>query len=140
MAVVGSVMASVYGTHVLGSMTSLGAPATAAAAAQKSVVAGLAVAAHLPRPPGQRRAGGTAGVHSRASRQLAGGRRGHRRRGRRRPGVPARPRQATRSQQARGPALTRTGSLEALQTMTEPSAIPGTSHVGCSTEAAGCGR
>jgi len=49
-AVVGSVMASVYGTHVLGSMTSLGAPATAAAAAQKSVVAGLAVAAHLPPP------------------------------------------------------------------------------------------
>jgi hypothetical protein len=47
-AVVGSVMASVYGTHVLGSMTSLGAPAAAAAAAQKSVVAGLAVAAHLP--------------------------------------------------------------------------------------------
>jgi EmrB/QacA subfamily drug resistance transporter len=47
-AVVGSVMASVYGTHVLGSMTSLGAPAAAATAAQKSVVAGLAVAAHLP--------------------------------------------------------------------------------------------
>jgi hypothetical protein len=47
-AVVGSVMASVYGTHVLGSMTSLGAPAAAAAAAQKSVVTGLAVAAHPP--------------------------------------------------------------------------------------------
>jgi hypothetical protein len=47
-AVVGSVMASVYGTHVLRSLTSLGAPAAAAAAAGKSVVAGLTVAAHLP--------------------------------------------------------------------------------------------
>ncbi len=47
-AVVGSVMASVYGTHVVGSLTSLGAPAAAAAAARQSVVAGLAVAAHLP--------------------------------------------------------------------------------------------
>ncbi len=47
-AVVGSVMASVYGTHVLRSLTSLGAPPAAAAAAQKSVVAGLTVAAHLP--------------------------------------------------------------------------------------------
>jgi EmrB/QacA subfamily drug resistance transporter len=47
-AVVGSVMASIYGTHMLRSMTSLGVPAAAAAAAQKSVVAGLTVAAHLP--------------------------------------------------------------------------------------------
>ncbi len=47
-AVVGSVMASVYGTHVLRSMTSLGAPPAAAAAAQKSVVAGLTVAGRLP--------------------------------------------------------------------------------------------
>jgi hypothetical protein len=47
-AVIGSVMASVYGTHVLRSLTSLGAPAAAAAAAQQSVVAGLTVAAHLP--------------------------------------------------------------------------------------------
>jgi hypothetical protein len=47
-AVAGSVMASVYGAHVLRSLTSLGAPAAAAAAAQKSVVAGLTAAAHLP--------------------------------------------------------------------------------------------
>jgi EmrB/QacA subfamily drug resistance transporter len=47
-AVVGSVMASVYGAHVVHSLTSLGAPAAAAAAAQKSVVAGLTAAAHLP--------------------------------------------------------------------------------------------
>ena len=47
-AVVGSVMASVYGAHVLRSMTGLGAPAAAAAAAKQSVVAGLSVAAHLP--------------------------------------------------------------------------------------------
>ena len=47
-AVVGSVLASVYGAHVLRSLTSLGAPPAAAAAAQKSVVAGLTVAAHLP--------------------------------------------------------------------------------------------
>ncbi len=47
-AVVGSVMASVYRTQVLRSMTSLGAPAAAAAAAKQSVVAGLTVAAHLP--------------------------------------------------------------------------------------------
>ena len=47
-AVVGSVLASLYGAHVLRTLTSLGAPAAAAAAAQKSVVAGLTVAAHLP--------------------------------------------------------------------------------------------
>jgi EmrB/QacA subfamily drug resistance transporter len=47
-AVVGSVMASVYAAHVLRSLTSHGTPAAAAAAAQQSVVAGLAVAAHLP--------------------------------------------------------------------------------------------
>jgi DHA2 family multidrug resistance protein-like MFS transporter len=47
-AVVGSVMASVYATHVLRSLTSLGAPPAAAAAARQSVVAGLTVAAHLP--------------------------------------------------------------------------------------------
>ena len=47
-AVIGSVMASVYGSQVLRSMTRLGAPAAAAAAARQSVAAGLAVAAHLP--------------------------------------------------------------------------------------------
>jgi hypothetical protein len=46
-AVVGSVMASVYGAHVVHSLTSLGVPA-AAAAARQSVVAGLTTAAHLP--------------------------------------------------------------------------------------------
>ena len=47
-AVVGSVMASVYATHVLQSLTSLGAPPAAAAAARQSVVAGLTIAARLP--------------------------------------------------------------------------------------------
>jgi len=47
-AVIGSVMASAYGTHILRSMTQLGAPPAAAAAARQSVTAGLAVAAHLP--------------------------------------------------------------------------------------------
>jgi MFS family permease len=46
-AVVGSVMASVYGAHVVRSLTSLGVPA-AAAAARQSLVAGLTTAAHLP--------------------------------------------------------------------------------------------
>ena len=47
-AVIGSVMASAYSTHVLRSLTHLGAPAVAATAARQSVTAGLAVAAHLP--------------------------------------------------------------------------------------------
>ena len=47
-AVIGSVMASAYGTRVLASMAHLGAPAAAVAAARQSVAAGLAVAAHLP--------------------------------------------------------------------------------------------
>lgn len=47
-AVIGSVMASAYRTHVLGSMAHLGVPAAAAAAARQSVAAGFTVAAHLP--------------------------------------------------------------------------------------------
>jgi len=46
-AVVGSVMSSIYGMHVLASLRHLGAPASAAAGARQSVVAGLRVAAHL---------------------------------------------------------------------------------------------
>jgi hypothetical protein len=42
------VMASFYSTHVVHSLTSLGAPPAAAAAGRQSVVAGLTVAAHLP--------------------------------------------------------------------------------------------
>jgi len=57
-AVIGSVMASVYRTHVLPSMTHLGAPAAAAAAARQSVAAGLTIAAHL--PPALQAAAGTA--------------------------------------------------------------------------------
>ena len=52
-AVVGSVLASVYGTHVVRSMTSLGAPAAAAASARQSVVAGLPVPPGGSRPRGQ---------------------------------------------------------------------------------------
>jgi EmrB/QacA subfamily drug resistance transporter len=46
-AVVGSVMTSVYGSGVVHALTTQGAPAAAAAAARESVVAGLATAAHL---------------------------------------------------------------------------------------------
>jgi EmrB/QacA subfamily drug resistance transporter len=51
-AIVGSVMSSVYGSHVLAALTRIGAPPAATAAAQQSVVAGLDVAAQL--PPGLR--------------------------------------------------------------------------------------
>jgi EmrB/QacA subfamily drug resistance transporter len=51
-AIVGSVMSSVYGSHVLHALTRLGAPAAVTAAAKQSIVAGLSVAAHL--PPGVR--------------------------------------------------------------------------------------
>jgi hypothetical protein len=51
-AIVGSVMSSAYGSHVLAALTRLGAPAAVTSAAQQSVVAGLEVAAHL--PPGLR--------------------------------------------------------------------------------------
>jgi hypothetical protein len=47
-AVIGSVMASAYGTRVLASLAHLGAPAAVVAAARQSVAAGLTVAAHLP--------------------------------------------------------------------------------------------
>jgi EmrB/QacA subfamily drug resistance transporter len=47
-AVVGSVMSSVYGSHVLHALTRTGVPAALTSAAQQSVVAGLGVAAHLP--------------------------------------------------------------------------------------------
>jgi DHA2 family multidrug resistance protein-like MFS transporter len=51
-AIVGSVMSSAYGSHVLSALTSIGVPAAVKSAAQQSVVAGLDVAAHL--PPGLR--------------------------------------------------------------------------------------
>jgi MFS transporter, DHA2 family, multidrug resistance protein len=47
-AIVGSVMSSVYGSHVVAALARLGAPAAVDAAARQSVVAGLDVAAHLP--------------------------------------------------------------------------------------------
>ncbi len=47
-AIVGSVMSSAYGSHVLSALTKDGAPATLTSAAQQSVVAGLRVAGHLP--------------------------------------------------------------------------------------------
>ena len=47
-AVIGSVMASAYSAHILRSLTHLGVPAAAAAAARQSVAAGLTIAAHLP--------------------------------------------------------------------------------------------
>jgi EmrB/QacA subfamily drug resistance transporter len=51
-AVVGSVMSSAYGSHVVAALTGLGVPLRAASAAGQSVVAGLSVAGHL--PPGLR--------------------------------------------------------------------------------------
>ncbi|HEU5418503.1 MAG TPA: DHA2 family efflux MFS transporter permease subunit [Streptosporangiaceae bacterium] len=53
-AIVGSVMSSVYGSHIVTALTHLGAPPAATSAARDSVVAGLGVAAHL--PPGLREA------------------------------------------------------------------------------------
>ncbi len=47
-AIVGSVMSSAYGSHVLSALTKDGAPAALTSAAQQSVVAGLRVASHLP--------------------------------------------------------------------------------------------
>jgi DHA2 family multidrug resistance protein-like MFS transporter len=47
-AIVGSVLSSVYGSHVVHALTRMGVPAALTSAAQQSVVAGLGVAAHLP--------------------------------------------------------------------------------------------
>jgi EmrB/QacA subfamily drug resistance transporter len=51
-AIVGSVMSSSYGGHVLTALARIGAPAALTSAAQRSVVAGLRAAAYL--PPGLR--------------------------------------------------------------------------------------
>jgi hypothetical protein len=57
-AIVGSALSSVYGSHVVAALTRLGVPAGAGAAARQSVVAGLQVAGHL--PPGLRSVAGAA--------------------------------------------------------------------------------
>jgi EmrB/QacA subfamily drug resistance transporter len=49
-AIVGSVLNSAYGAHVLGSLTALGAPAATARLAGQSVVAGMNVAGRFPEP------------------------------------------------------------------------------------------
>ena len=49
-AIVGSVLNSAYGSHVLSGLTALGAPATAGHLAGQSVVAGMNVAARFPAP------------------------------------------------------------------------------------------
>jgi EmrB/QacA subfamily drug resistance transporter len=49
-AIVGSVMNSAYGTHVLSALTALGASAATARQAGQSITAGLAVASHFPAP------------------------------------------------------------------------------------------
>jgi DHA2 family multidrug resistance protein-like MFS transporter len=49
-AIVGSVLNTAYGSHVLASLTSLGAPAAVGHLAGQSVVTGLNVAARLPSP------------------------------------------------------------------------------------------
>jgi hypothetical protein len=51
-AVVGSVLSSLYGSHVVAALTGLGVPARVASGAGQSVVAGLETAGHL--PPGLR--------------------------------------------------------------------------------------
>jgi EmrB/QacA subfamily drug resistance transporter len=53
-AIVGSVMSSAYGGHVISALARIGAPAAVRAAARQSIVAGLDVASHL--PPGLREA------------------------------------------------------------------------------------
>jgi len=47
-AIIGSVMNSAYGSHVLAALTGLGAPAPVAHQASQSVVAGVITAAHFP--------------------------------------------------------------------------------------------
>ena len=49
-AIVGSVLNSAYGSHVLSSLTALGAPASVGRLAGQSVVAGLTVASQFPAP------------------------------------------------------------------------------------------
>jgi hypothetical protein len=49
-AIVGSVLNSGYGSHVLSGLTALGAPAASAHLAGQSVVAGVTVASHFPAP------------------------------------------------------------------------------------------
>ncbi len=49
-AIIGSVLNSAYGSHVLSSLTALGAPAAAGHLAGQSVVAGMNVAARFPAP------------------------------------------------------------------------------------------
>jgi hypothetical protein len=49
-AIVGSVLNSAYGSHVLSGLTALGAPAAAGHLAGQSVVAGMNVAARFPAP------------------------------------------------------------------------------------------
>jgi len=51
-AVVGSVLSSAYGSHVVSALTGLGIPSRVASTAGQSVAAGLAIAGHL--PPGLR--------------------------------------------------------------------------------------
>jgi EmrB/QacA subfamily drug resistance transporter len=61
-AIVGSVMSSVYGSHVLSALTRLGVPATVVSDARQSIVAGLDVAGHL--PPGLRDVAAAAARHA----------------------------------------------------------------------------
>jgi len=49
-AIVGSVLNSAYGSHVLGGLVALGASASAGRAAGQSIIAGMTVAAHFPAP------------------------------------------------------------------------------------------
>jgi hypothetical protein len=49
-AIVGSVLNTAYGSHVLGALTALGAPAATARLAGQSVVAGMTVASRFPAP------------------------------------------------------------------------------------------
>ena len=77
-AIVGSVLNSAYGSHVLSSLTALGAPAATGHLAGQSVVAGMNVASQFPAPLRDAAAGGGAvRVHHRPAPRLPG-RRGHR--------------------------------------------------------------
>jgi Major Facilitator Superfamily len=124
-AVVGSVMASVYGAH--GALAD--EPGRPGRRGRRPPVRGRRAhhrRAPAPRPPGPGGAVRTAGVRRRVVRRLAGGGRGHRRSGRRRPGVPPGPRQGNPSISTAAPVLTHglTGRVPAEDPRLSPAEPP----------------
>ena len=78
-AIVGSVMNSIYGSRLVDALSTTSLPAGTAQAASRSVTAGFQAAALVPpAEAAQRGACDRAGLHLRAERRLLGGCRGHR--------------------------------------------------------------